>query len=121
MTLVGENQVIERFITKDYVGHYECDGFNCNCSWFMRFRICRHILFVSKKNDLKFSGDFECTEMLANHDNGTQDEFKENIKLPVTYKVAKSPKLTKKEKYNQEVKLSIKMVIFKVKKLKHFT
>ena len=48
MTLVGENKVMERFSTKDYVGHYECDGVNCNCSWFMKFKICRHNSSVSK-------------------------------------------------------------------------
>ena len=47
MSLEGNN-VVEKYVgkkTSEYVGHYETDGFKCNCSWFKSKLICRHPFF----------------------------------------------------------------------------
>ena len=38
--------------TKEYTGHYDTDGFTCNCSWFASRKLCRHLFFYRKIKQL---------------------------------------------------------------------
>ena len=54
MTLEG-HKITERYIgkrTKTYVGHYETDGFKCNCSWYQSRLLCRHPFVYRIMNNL---------------------------------------------------------------------
>ena len=55
MKIIGENEIEERYTgmqTKDYTGHYNCDGNSCNCTWYKTHFFCRHIIFTRKKKGL---------------------------------------------------------------------
>ena len=55
MKIFGENEIEERYTgmqTKDYTGHYICDGNSCNCTWYKTHFFCRHMIFTRKNKGL---------------------------------------------------------------------
>ena len=47
MSMEGDT-IVEKFRGRDtntYVGKYKSDGYKCNCSWFARNFMCRHLIF----------------------------------------------------------------------------
>ena len=65
--MLDNDEIEEKYTgrhTKEYTGHYKCNGYQCNCSWFTSNLFCRHIIFYRKTKglnlfDLKmFHGSF---------------------------------------------------------------
>ena len=100
--------------TKEYTGHYDTDGFTCNCSWFASRKLCRHLFFYRKIKQLPLF-DLKCFHpsfrFIQEPDESTADmfeSFEENNRLAspgmehlIEEQMQQNKKLKSNVKYNK--------------------
>ena len=83
MQLGEDGIIVEKYTgskTAPYVGKYQTDGINCNCSWFGAHLFCRHLIFFRKQKNLPifeakmFHKSFESVRFKKTLQNEDDDE-----------------------------------------------